>query len=674
VEGSDVIRGSAVDQDLAAVADAHGVATWYEDATGRRVDVDRAVVVAVLAALGVDASRRLAVRAELAAIRRRPGLLPPTLVLRSGQRRVLAGRGVVRCEDGSVRDVDGELPGDLPVGWHRLAAGDQEVLLAVAPARLPEPPRAWGWMLQLYGLRSAGSWGMGDLADLAAFTRWAGDELAAGFVLVSPLNAATMVPPVEPSPYSPTSRRFLNPLYLRVEDTDAYAAADEVTRRRVDALRPRCDDLGDVIDHDAVWDAKRAALELLLPYAPPVDVAHDPALRDFATFCALAEQHGVDWRGWPAALRRPDASGVAAARGALGPRVAFHAWLQGLCAQQLGTARHAAAGAGMAVGIVHDLPVGVDRAGADAWALQDMLAPQVTIGAPPDAFNQHGQDWCAPPWRPDRLASTGYLAFRDMLRAVLRHADGIRVDHVAGLWRLWWIPPGEPPERGTYVRYDAEALLGLLSLEAYRAGAVVIGEDLGTVQRHVSEALYHRNMLGCAVLWFQRDPDAAGRPVLPPQRWPERAMASISTHDLPTAAGFLRAEHVRARAELNKLAGDVDVERQRAASERSETIELLREQGLLPVGATEQQIITALHALLGRTPCRLLAIAPQDVVGQVRQPNLPGTTEGYPNWRIPLPVTFEQFRTDPRVRQATEAVRHRAESGARAQVRPAASR
>jgi 4-alpha-glucanotransferase len=273
------------------------------------------------------------------------------------------------------------------------------------------------------------------------------------------------VAPVERSPYSPSSRRFANPLILRVTETEPFRRADPDTRRRVESLAPpRCE----LLDYDGVWAAKLAALELLWPGGP---VPADAGLRDFATFCALAERNGPDWRRWPAGLRHPANPEVAAARRELADRVAFHAWTQELCAQSLAGVRQAALEAGMAVGVVHDLPVGVHPGGADAWMLQDVLASGVTVGAPPDDFSPAGQDWNLPPWRPDRLAAAGYGPFRDVIRSVLAHADGIRVDHVAGLWRLWWIPPGHSPDRGTYVRYDVEAMLGILALEAHRHGA-----------------------------------------------------------------------------------------------------------------------------------------------------------------------------------------------------------
>jgi 4-alpha-glucanotransferase len=636
-----------MDTALEQLAAAHGVATWYRDAKRRRVDVDPDVVRRVLGLLGVSADNPAQVRDELAAAR--APKTPGTLVLRQGQRRDLPEPGLLTAEDGTERAVSEAIPPDLAPGWYSLTCGDQHSTVLVAPPALPEPPRTWGWMLQLYALHSKDSWGLGDLGDLREFLTWTATTHGAGAVLVNPLHAVTPIHPVQASPYSPSSRRFVNPLYLRITDIPAYRRGDPTLRAAVDALR--VEPVSERIDYDAVWQAKQAALELLWQAEGTPRPAMSEGLREFATFCALAQRHGPRWSRWPAELRHP------ATASAGEQEVAFHAWVQQQCAEQLAATRHAARR--MAIGVVHDLAVGVDPEGADAWALQDVLATGVTVGAPPDTFNQKGQDWGLPPWRPDRLAATGYAAYRDMLRAVLAHSDGLRIDHVAGLWRLWWVPPGASPDQGTYVHYDARAMVAALTLEAQRASAIVIGEDLGTVEPEVTKTLAAQRMLGSAVLWFARDEDAPGTPLLAAQRWPARAAASISTHDLPTALGFLRGEHVRARAELGLL-NDEAAEWKQARTERAELVALLRAEGLLSsasVEPSEEQIVVAMHALLARTPCRLLLASPYDVVGELRQPNLPGTVEQYPNWRLPLPVTLEQLRRDPRVELVLTALR-----------------
>lgn len=654
--------GPDVDDDLAEIAGAHGVAVSYLDGARREQRVDADVVVDVLGLLGVDASTADARRDALAAARERP-VLPATIGMRSDRARRVPASGVLTAEDGTRRDVDGELPAGLEPGRYTLDTDGRAATVVVAPPSLPDPPRTWGWMLQLYALHSARSWGIGDLGDLADLVRTTGREHGAGAVLLNPLHAITPVPPVQPSPYTPSSRRFTTPLAVRVTDLDAYAAADAATRAEVDALRP--EQAGDRIAHDRVWAAKRSALEALWRHEgrpPPHDP--EPGLDEFATFCALAERHGGRWRQWPEPLRRPGSAAVAAARAELAPRVAFHGWVQQQADAQLAEVRRAAREAGMPVGVIHDLAVGCDPEGADAWAMQDVLALDASIGAPPDAFNQRGQTWGLPPWRPDRLAESGYAAFRDMVRALLGHADGLRIDHVMGLWRLWWVPEGRSADRGTYVSYDADAMLATLLLEAHRANALIVGEDLGTVLPEVREEMDRSHVYGSTVLWFSRapDPETGGDegPLQPPSRWPERSVATISTHDLPTAPGFLRGEHVRIRAELGLL-DDPVAERAKAAAERSELVALLVEQGLLEsADAGEDEIVVAMHALLASAPCRLVLASLYDVLGETRQPNLPGTVDEYPNWRLPLPVPLERAMADRRVSRVAAVMSGRA--------------
>jgi 4-alpha-glucanotransferase len=652
-------KRSGVDTDLARLAALHGVATEYRDGERKRVEIDPDVVVRVLGLLDVDAGSPAAVRAALAADdeRARAGRLPGTIAVRTDRGRALPVPGVLVDERGGRREVR-ELPAGLEPGWYRLETGEQTVTVVAAPPALPEPERAWGWMLQLYALRSRASWGIGDLGDLREFTDWTGTEHGAGAVLLNPLHAITPVPPVQPSPYTPSSRLFGTPLALRITDLPAYGRADPATRAEVDALRPET--VGDRIEHDRVWAAKRSALELLWRAdGRPEPRDADERLWRFATFCALAERHGGQWGRWPDDLRSPSAPGVERARRELAPRVAFHAWVQQQVQDQLVEVQRAARAVG--VRIVHDLAVGCDPQGADGWALQDDLALGVRVGAPPDAFSQQGQDWGLPPWRPDRLDATGYAAYRDLLRALLRQADGLRIDHVAGLWRLWWVPPGESADRGTYVHYDSDVMLAVLTLEAHRAGALVIGEDLGTVEREVTEGLAAHRMLGSSVLWFTRDIDAPGEPLLPPRKWSEDSVATISTHDLPTAAGFLTGEHVRVRAELGLL-DDVAAEEAKAAADRAELVELMRAEGLLDDSddsgddPSVERLVVAMHELLASSRSRLVLVSPYDVIGEVRQPNLPGTVDQYPNWRLPLPESLEELRADPRVARVVEAL------------------
>ena len=386
------------------------------------------------------------------------------------------------------------------------------------------------------------------------------------------------------------------------------------------------------------------------------------ALDDFATWCALADEYGSDWHEWPESVQHPGADGVAEFVAGHRAAVDFHRWLQWQLDEQLAAAQSQAVSAGMSLGIMHDLAVGVHPNGADSWALQDALALGVSAGAPPDEFNQLGQDWSQPPWRPDRLEELEYRPFRALIRSVLRHAGGVRIDHIIGLFRLWWIPKGQAPTEGTYVRYDHEAMIGIVALEAYRALALVVGEDLGTVEPWVRDYLRGRGVLGTSILWFELDRDGAGGP-LPAERWREYCLSSVTTHDLPPTAGYLANEHVRLRDSLGLLTRPVEQELAAAEAERAAWLAELRRVGLLSKHADVEETVLALHKYLGRTPSRLLGLALTDAVGDQRTQNQPGTTDEYPNWRVPLsgpdgrPVLLEDVFTDHRAIALAEAMR-----------------
>lgn len=666
---------------------------------------------AVLAAMGVPAGDEAEADAALGARRDAEAarLLPPVMVARRGDPasyripppavdatqaaagEPAAGRlasAFVTCEDGTVHELvpDPEhplaAPTDLPTGAHRLTVADPsgqraDATLLVAPQSCPVPPQhQWGWMVQLYGLRSTASWGIGDLADLRDLAAWTSGELGGDFVVTNPLHAADPVVPQQPSPYYPSSRRYANPLYLRIEDIPEVERLDAAARERVADLAATMQQHNrtDRVARDPVFEAKMEALELVhaAPRSPERQAAfarfcgeEGDALVDFATFCALAERHGTPYQNWPVSLRHPHTSAVARAREALQDRVRLHMWLQWLADEQLTAAQ---AYAGMNLGIVTDLAVGVDPGGADAWALQAELATGVSVGAPPDAFNRAGQDWGVPPLRPDRLAETGYAPLRRLLAAQMRHGGGVRIDHILGLFRLYWIPEDLPADAGTYVRYPGEDLLGAVALEAERAGAVVIGEDLGTVERGVRDRLAANRVLGSRVVYFEKAEDGDG--FRPAEHYPELVLGSVTTHDLPTAAGWWRGEGPR----IQRAHGVLDPEDEASAQselahDHAAFAELLRREGLLPSEAghepTTGELVRAMHAFLARTPSLLVAGLLNDAVGDLRQPNLPGTTEAYPNWRLPVaephddesrPVLLDDLRTHPGPRQLARAL------------------
>lgn len=645
------------DAELTWLAKEHGVSTNYVDWRGTRVTVPPSTLRRVLEALGLDVSDP---GAALEAHRRDRAhrLVPTAVVLRRGREPRLPLPDGARTRVELSTGEEAELSADLPLGVHLLRVehgrrGGHAPLLVV-PDRLAAPggspgQRMWGLMTQLYSVRSRSSWAMGDLRDLARLSDWAARDLGASFTLVNPIHATEPAPPLEASPYLPVSRRYASPLYLRIEDIPEYAQLRPVHREAVQRLaRPLREQsrTADLLDRDAVWEAKRAALEILFRVrrTPAREEAlraylarEGDALVEYATWCAIAEGHGFDYRRWPEPLRAPDSAETRAEAGRRRPAVDFHRWMQWLLDEQLAAAQADARAAGMRIGVVHDLAVGVQGGGADAWMYGGALTTGVRVGAPPDEFNQQGQDWGQPPWHPIRLAEQGYLPFVQQMRQVMRHAGGVRVDHVMGLFRLWWVPDGAPPSEGAYVRYDHEGMVGALLLAAHETGALVVGEDLGTVEPWVRDHLSERGILGTSVLWFERD--EANRPRRP-EEWRADCLATVATHDLPPVASYVSAEHVDLRERLGLLTRPVEQERAESEALVAAWRAMLVELGLLDPGvdpvSDPAAVAVALHGYLERTPAKMIGVALTDLVGDHRMQNQPGTSTEYPNWRVPL--------------------------------------
>jgi 4-alpha-glucanotransferase len=549
---------------------------------------------------------------------------------------------------------------------------------APLPARPPDAvapvpaERSWGFAVQLYSLRSRGSWGHGDLRDLADLAAWSARDLGAGFVLINPLHAAEPLPPVSASPYLPMSRHWVSPLYLRIEDIPEYKDLSYPERRRLTDLSQPLREASrtpELIDRNAVWTAKREALDVLrkVPLSDERQASfeefrarHGRALDDWAAWCALAETHGPDYRTWPAHLRDPRSAETEVRRGDLAAQAEFHAWVQWLVADQVAAAQAAAREAGMAIGIIADLAIGAHPGGADAWAGQEFLAKGFTVGAPPDAFNQRGQDWSLPPMHPRAVAAAGYRPLADLIDANLSHGGGLRIDHVMGLSRLWWIPEGAAPTQGAYVYYDAPGTLGTLAASAAAAGAVVIGEDLGTVEPWLRDALAARGVLGTMMLWFER---GWANECLAPQWWRRNSLVTVSTHDLPPAAAFLSGSQVTDRLALGLLTRSEAEERAEADRTVNDWIGALVGQGLLPPGErpSADAFTAALYGYLARTPALLIGVNLAEAAGETRSQNMPGTSDEYPNWRLPLcgpdgePVLLEDLPSSDRVRAVARA-------------------
>jgi 4-alpha-glucanotransferase len=603
---------------------------------------------------------------------------------------------LVRVSNGELRRRAAELGVSVSYwDWqgHEVVVSDQTLAAIVAaletvPMKTVPPPdgahcrpdavapvpatRSWGFAVQLYSLRSRGSWGHGDLRDLADLAAWSARDLGAGFVLINPLHAAEPLPPVSASPYLPMSRRWVSPLYLRIEDIPEYKDLSYSERKRLTLLSQplrRASQTPELIDRDAVWTAKREALEMLrkVPLADERQASfcefrarHGRALDDWAAWCALAEIHGPDYRTWPARLQDPRSAELEVRRGDLAAQAEFHTWVQWLVASQVEAAQAAARSAGMSIGIIADLAIGAHPGGADAWAGQEFFAQGFTVGAPPDAFNQRGQDWGLPPMHPRALAAAGYGPLADLIDANRSLGGGLRIDHVMGLSRLWWIPAGAPPTEGAYVYYDAPGTLGTLAATASASGSVVVGEDLGTVEPWLREALAARGILGTQMLWFERG--WSGEP-LAPQWWRANSLVTVSTHDLPPAAAFLSGKQVTDRLNLGLLTRSEAEERAEADRTVSDWIAACVSQGLLPAGGrpTADEFTVALYGYIAKTPARLIGVNLAEAAGETRSQNMPGTCDEYPNWRLPLcgpegePLLLEDLAATGRVRAVARA-------------------
>lgn len=498
-------------------------------------------------------------------------------------------------------------PGDdLSPGYHF----SEGLIVSPGVCHLPAG-RRWGWAVQLYASRSERSWGIGDFADLRQLGEWAA-TCGAGMLLVNPLHAVAPGFPQGASPYFPASRRFLNPIYLRLDEVTGIprsaVAEAEAAGRELNHLP--------VIDRDAVWRLKLSLLEQAWKDGPPRGEFDEwreeqgGGLEEFGVWATLAEEYGGDWRDWPPSFASPPVESPVDA-----DRAVFHQWLQWLCRQQLEAAA--------AVPLVHDLPIGMDPGGVDAWVWQDLLALDMAVGAPPDEFNTLGQNWGLPPFVPDRLAEAGYGPLAATIRESTPKGGGLRIDHVMGLFRQFWIPDGATPGEGGYVRFPADEMLDIVALESHRAGAMVIGEDLGTVEEGVREELAARRMLSYRVLWFEEDDPAS---------WPELSMASVTTHDLPTVVGLWSGEDLAEQEELG------------LAPNREGTAEMLagvREWTGLGRDAPLDEVVLGVHRRLARTPSRMLCATLDDVALAPRRPNIPGADDRRPNWSLPLPVSLE---------------------------------
>jgi (1->4)-alpha-D-glucan 1-alpha-D-glucosylmutase len=688
----------------------HGVLTDYHDVWGHRHEASTEALVKLLAELGVEASSPEAAAAaerEARAARERE-VLPPVVAVAAGTADwtipvrlpepttslrwtlVVEGggthRGEMQLDGGEAREVQLRIAQPLPLGYHRLRLDGrpEEVLVVAAPEHCHEPPalaagRTWGPAVQLYALRSERNWGIGDFGDLATvIEQWS--RQGAGAVGVNPLHAMFGHNPMHTSPYSPSSRLQLNTLYLDVEALPDLQECEPARQwLRSAPVQARLAELraAPTVDYEGVAQLKTQLLRMLYRNFRErhlaigskraaefrgFQAARSPDLRLHASFEALqAHFHAQDslvwgWPVWPEAYRKPESPEVQQFIAEHEDEVEFYEYLQWQADLQLARLSRRCRERGMAVGLYLDLAVSVDRAGSDTWGHQAAYASGATVGAPPDEVNPNGQGWGLPPLRPDGLKRDVGL-FVATLRAAMRHAGAVRIDHVMGLMRLYWIPPGASARDGSYVLYPLQVLLAIVALESERNRCMVIGEDLGTVADEMRTAMLQREVLSYRLLYFEREHGGAFKA---PEAYPHKSLVAVSTHDLATLAGWWRGHDLDVRQTLNLFPSPQMLEQQREerAHDRLRLLNMLQQRGLLPseghIDASGTQPIApalseAVHAYVAGTPSQLMMVQLEDALGVADQANLPGTVDEHPNWRRKLPLGLEAMAHNPRV-------------------------
>ncbi len=547
--------------------------------------------------------------------------VPPPLIASPGKWHPEL-HGEIELGDGRRMHVEGILPVDAE-GYHVLHTTHGHTRLVLcAPDRLATPQRCFGWSVQLYDARTASSWGIGDYADLATLGRIAARS-GAGFMLTCPLHAGNLGQHPMASPYSPSSREWLQVLYISI---DLIRTNVDVSDLREQA---RALNANRIIDRGAVWALKHAALRRIWEGqgnqgGPDCDAwmaEHGENLRSFATFTALTEELGLPWQAWAPEYLHPEGPAVRAWAAEHADAVSFHAWLQFLCDKQLGRASR------QGVDIVADIAVGFDGGGFDAWHWQDILVFDAEVGAPPDRHNRDGQRWGLPAFSPTGLISVDFDPFIRMVRSALRHAKGLRIDHVMQLWRLFWVPPKGGAAEGAYVRYPHDALLAIIRIEAARTHAWVVGEDMGTVPEYVRPTMLDIDMLGYR---------AACR--VPVSMFTVNTFGATGTHDHATIAGILCGTDP---LDMQSAGKTVDW-----AGERARQLDLAREAGLPEEGPyTDAQVRQAIRArclTVAESSSRVVVFNLEDAAEVRHRPNMPGTTETWPNWCLALPLPADE--------------------------------
>ena len=679
------LPAGGTDADLLRQAERAGIATQYIGFWGETVNVGSSVLRRALHAMGTYVDARA--HADVVVV---PLGDACPVALPSPSDWELCALDAPKAPPSAQGHGDvAELPATLTAGYYELRAAGQVRSVLVAPAQcwLPEGLRQgarwWGVTTQMYALRSERSWGIGDFTDLAQCAALAAAQGAA-FVGVSPLHALRPGQPEAASPYSPSSRVALNVLHIDVTAVPEYLQCEATQALRDDPgfrARLQAAQQSPTVDYAAVAALKDAALtrvwQTFQRTARTGDGARGDAFDQFrkdhadtlgpharfeAIQCTLQSQDPAvwGWPAWPEALRDPQGAAVQAFVREHADVVAYRFWLQWIAHEQLAQAS-ATARSLMPIGLYCDLAVGASDGGTDTWADPSLYARGMNVGAPPDPLSTQGQDWGLPPVNPVALAAAQFAPFRRMLFAVMQSAGAVRMDHAMALMRLFWTSP----DGGTYVAYPLQAMLAVIAIESHRHQCMVIGEDLGNVAPEMREAMAAHAMLSYRPLIFERLDGGAFRP---PVQWPAPALAVVSTHDLPTLAGFWAADDVGVQQRLGWLDGDAHLQALLArAQDRTHLLAALDAEGLLPDGVTldaqsapemNPTLAAAVHRFLARTPCQLVGVQLEDLMGQREQSNVPGTTDDvHANWRRRMGVTLEQLAAAPFFGAITAAVR-----------------
>ncbi|WP_187394967.1 4-alpha-glucanotransferase [Pigmentiphaga aceris] len=681
---------------LKTLAEAAGLSVNWTDASGRQQTVSDDTLRTVLSALGLPGDTPEQAAESLEKLAHEKKTLPPLVTGKVGMPvelpLALSTPRIgyrIELEDGTeltgeaerVDDERTRLPALSQPGYHRLEIDNKDVTLAITPVRSPSIPAAdpasgkgrnWALAAQLYSLRRADGAGIGDFSALAQLARVAGAQGACGLA-ISPVHAAFGAHPKRFSPYAPSSRLFINVLFI-----DPAAVFGEEKYAQAVAELGLEDDLAHLeslplIDWVGVAKLRRAILRYLFDRFPANAAVGD--VQDFQRFRerggealerharfevlqSLPEGGGVEgegWHSWPLPLRDPRSESVARLARQHADEVRFQLFLQWLADRGLANAQREARAAGMSIGLIADLAVGTDPSGSHAWSRQADILDRLSPGAPPDLFNRAGQGWGLTAFSPRAMRQNGFAAFIEMLRATLVHAGGVRIDHALGLQRLWLVPEGASPTEGVYLAFPFDDMMNLISLEAWRHDAVVIGENLGTVPEGFDERIARAGMLGMSVLWFERGADGSFRA---PEHWTANNVAMTTTHDLPTITGWWAGRDIDWRVKLDML-GDIDESTQRAEREQDKQA-LWRALAHEYAGSAlpDDAPIAAAFDLLAKTPAPLLILPVEDLLGVIEQPNLPATIDTHPNWRQRLNTPVEQLFADPQVVQRLAPILH----------------